>query len=210
MMQNHNRYDCPANGRRHFLGALLALGLAATLQPAGASAANGGQAVSEGKKPLVLYYSQTGNTQKVAEEIHRLVGGDILRIEPAKPYPDDYDTLVALAKEEQKNNARPAVRTAMPDFGKYSIIFLGFPNWWSSMPMPMFTFLEKAGLKGMSIAPFDTNGGGGMGHSVEDIRKLLPDCVVLKALAINGRDAGSQEAAAAIRSWLAGMGLAVR
>lgn len=191
--------------RRRFLRAGLCLGLlGAILGPLPCLAA---QEEAPARKPLIVYFSQTGNTQKVAEDIQRLTGGDLLRIEPVTPYPADYDTLVKLAKEEQKSGARPAIKTEIPDFAPYSVIFIGYPNWWSGMPMPVFTFLEKARISGKPVAPFDTHGGGGLGHSIEELKTLLPGCNVLKPLSISGNMAGSEAARAEVRKWLEGMGL---
>ena len=127
------------SGRRVFLRAAFCLGLlGAILGPLPCLAAQEAPAAA---KPLIVYFSQSGNTQKVAEDIQQIVGGDLLRIETEKPYPSDYDTLVKLAKEEQKSGARPAIKTGIPDFAPYSVIFIGYPNWWSGLPMPVFTFL---------------------------------------------------------------------
>ncbi len=167
--------------RRHFL-AIMALATTVLALPLLATQT----LAADAKKPLVVYYSESGNTQKVAEEIHKLVGGDILRIEPATPYPTNYKELTEVAKEEQNKNARPAIKTAIPDMSQYGLIFLGYPNWWSSMPMPVYTFVEKADLKNISIAPFDTHGGGGLGHSIEDLKKIAPQCKILDPLAISG------------------------
>ena len=159
------------------------------------------------KKPLVVYFSESGHTKKVAEMIHQKVGGDILRVEPEKAYPQDYDTLVKLAKKEQAENARPAIKTAIPNLEEYGVIFLGYPNWWSSLPMPMFTFIEQAKMDGRVIAPFDTHGGGGLGHSIDDLKKALPAAKILKPLAVSGNRADSAEPNVA--KWLEELGPAL-
>ncbi len=159
------------------------------------------------KKPLVVYFSESGHTKKVAEMIHQKVGGDILRVEPEKAYPQDYDTLVKLAKKEQAENARPAIKTAIPNLEEYGVIFLGYPNWWSSLPMPMFTFIEQAKMDGRVIAPFDTHGGGGLGHSIDDLKKALPAAKILKPLAVSGNRVDSAEPAVA--KWLEELGPAL-
>ena len=89
-----------------------------------------------GKKILVAYFSWSGNTKAVAEEIHKQVGGDIVEIVPATPYSETYSVTVAKAKAEQAANARPAISTKIADCDKYDIVFLGYPNWWGSYPMP--------------------------------------------------------------------------
>ncbi len=171
-----------------------------------AEAARDGTAAVK-KKPLVVYYSESGNTKKVADMIHNKVGGDIIRIEAATPYPDNYDALTRQAKKEQTQNARPAIKTKIPNIDEYDVIFLGYPNWWSSMPMPVFTFIEQNKLDGRTIAPFTTHGGGGLGHSIEDLKKECPKSKILKPLAVPGNRASG--AAADVEKWLEGLGTAL-
>lgn len=159
------------------------------------------------KKPLVVYFTHSGNTEKIAQDIHKHVGGDILRIEQAHDYPEKYHDLTEAAKKEQERNARPELKTPIPDLSEYGVIFLGYPNWWSSMPMPVYTFVEKSGLDGKTIAPFATHGGGGLGHSVEDLKKLVPHSKVLKPLAVSGNFASRAEKD--VEKWLEGLGPAL-
>lgn len=86
------------------------------------------QNMNNGKKILVAYFSWSGNTKAVAEEIHKQVGGDIVEIVPATPYSETYSVTVAKAKAEQAANARPAISTKIADFDKYDVVFLGYPN----------------------------------------------------------------------------------
>lgn len=174
---------------------------------AGIPAAPGATGKTPGGKPLVVYFSRSGNTRRLAELIHKRVGGDILEIVPAAPYPGDYQSTVDQAKQEQKDNARPAVTTRIADPGRYSVIFLGYPNWWGSMPMPVWTFVEQNGLDGKTIAPFNTHGGGGLGHSEADLKKLVPRSRVLKGLAVRGTRAGDAEKD--VEKWLKGLGNAL-
>ena len=105
-------------------------------------------------KVLVLYFSQSGNTEKVANFIHDEVGGDLIKLEVAKAYPSDYNELVNYAQEEQTNNSRPELKTKISNIDEYDTIFLGYPNWWADMPMPLYTFLDEYDLSGKTIAPF--------------------------------------------------------
>ena len=192
------------------LGLLPLVGCAAPAWGAdakGAGAGTSGAEAAQPKKPLVVYFSHSGNTRKLAEIIHKKVGGDILEIVPAAPYPTDYQTTVDQAKREQQENARPAVKTKIANPDEYGVIFLGYPNWWSSMPMPVWTFIEQNGLDGKTIAPFDTHGGGGMGHSEDDLKKLVPHSKVLKGLAVRGTRAGDAEND--VEKWLKGLGNAL-
>lgn len=84
---------------------------------------------NNGSKIIVAYFSWSGNTKAVAEEIHKQVGGDIVEIVPETPYSETYSVTVAKAKAEQASNARPAISTKIADFDKYDTIYLGYPNW---------------------------------------------------------------------------------
>ena len=148
-------------------------------------------APEQAKKSLVVYFSESGNTKRVAEAIHKKVGGDILEIKTVKPYPKDYDTLVNYAKDEQQKGIKPELSSQIPNLEEYEIIYLGFPNWWSSLPMPIHTFAEKSKLDGKQVAPFLTHGGGGTGHIPSDLKKLLPHSQIAKPLSIHGSRSGS-------------------
>ncbi len=214
MMQEKNmKNEKYAPNRRNFLktsaltlGGLAILPFCSSIPAIGAEAVKA-QADIAKKKPLVVYYSESGNTKKVAEMIHNKVGGDIIRIETVAPYPDDYDTLVQQAKKEQAQNTRPEIKTKIPNINEYGVIFLGYPNWWSSMPMPVYTFIEQNHLDGRTIVPFSTHGGGGLGHSIEDLKKECPKSKILKSLAVPGNRASG--AAADVEKWLEGLGNAL-
>lgn len=158
------------------------------------------------KKPLVVFFTHSGNTGTIAEMIHKKVGGEIIEIKTVTPYPEEYQKCVDQAKAEQRANARPAIETKInPD--DYDVIFLGFPNWWSSMPMPVWSFIEQNNLNGKTIAPFMTHGGGGLGHAIGDLKKLCPKSKILEALSIRGTQASS--ASAAVDKWLKDLGSAI-
>lgn len=158
-------------------------------------------------KPLVVYFSHTGNTRKLAELIHKKVGGDLLEIQPVAAYPRDHQDTVEQAKLEQQRNARPAVKTKIANPEEYGVIFLGYPNWWGSMPMPVWTFVEQNHLDGKTIAPFCTHGGGGLGQSESDLKKIVPHSKVLKGLAVPGTLIGDAEKD--VVKWLEGLGPAL-
>lgn len=138
--------------------------------------------MNNGKKILVAYFSWSGNTKAVTEEIHKQVGGDIVEIVPATPYSETYSVTVAKAKAEQVANARPAISTKIADFDKYDVVFLGYPNWWGSVPMPVATFVETYKLDGKTVAPFFTHGGGGEQRCLSDLQKLAPNAKFTKIL----------------------------
>lgn len=155
-------------------------------------------------KVLVLYFSQSGNTEAVANFIHNAVGGDIVKLETETPYPSDYDELVDYAQEEQRENARPVLSTKIDNIDEYDTIFLGYPNWWGDMPMPIYTFLDEYDLSGKTIAPFITHGGSGLSGTPENIKEEEPNATVTEGLAVNGSN--SRNSQSTVNNWLAEIG----
>ena len=138
------------------------------------------------KKALVIYYSRTGNTREIANQIHKMVGGDIVEIQPVKPYPDDYNEVVEQAKQELGSGYKPALIAKVEKIGSYDVIFVGSPNWWSTIAGPVKTFLSEYDLSGKTVVPFITHEGSGLGRIAADISKLCPKSTLLDGLAIWG------------------------
>ena len=151
------------------------------------------QSAVNGKKILVVYFSHSGNTRELAEQIQKGAGGDIVEILAATPYPGDYDTVVKQAKQEVDSGFKPAIKTKIDNLKSYDVIFVGSPNWWSTIAPPIATFLTENDLSGKTIVPFITHAGSGLGRSVADIKKLSPQSTVLAGLAVWGRDVGSSQ-----------------
>lgn len=145
---------------------------------------------------LVAYFSYSGNTKKAAEQIAELVKADLFEIKTENAYSEDYQTCVNEAREELAQNARPALVGAVEDITKYNTIILGFPNWCSTCPMPVLSFLENYDLAGKTIHSFVLNGGGGVGHSAADIAKSAADAEVTES--INGNNLSEEQ----IKEWL--------
>ncbi len=181
----------------------------ATSAPAANNTTNNegaGQAMNKqnGKKVLIAYYSWSGNTKAVAEEIHKQIGGDLQAIVPVTPYSETYAVTVAKAKQEQLSNARPAVKIQIPNIDEYDTVLLGYPNWWGSYPMLIATFAENNKLDGKTIAPFYTHGGGGEQRCSSDLRKLLPKANIQEGLCLSGSSARSAQGE--VSAWLKRLG----
>lgn len=144
---------------------------------------------TEKQNILIVYFSQTGNTEAVANFIHEEVGGDLVKLETVEEYPSDYDTLVDYAQEEQREEARPELKTVIDDMDQYNVIFLGYPNWWGDMPMPIYTFLETYDFSGKTIAPFITHGGSGLSGTPAKIQAEAKGATVTEGLAVYGSEA---------------------
>lgn len=146
-----------------------------------------------------------GNTAAVAREIQGAVGGELFPIQTVAEYPPVYRDTTDLAKTEQTEDARPALRTQVEDFADYDIIFLGYPSWWGDMPMALRTFLESYDFTGKTILPFGTHAGSGLGVSEGTIAALCPGATLLEGLAIpEGQVLASEET---VRQWLTDAGL---
>ncbi|MGA2122100.1 MAG: flavodoxin [Methanoregula sp.] len=153
-------------------------------------------------KCLIAYFSRAGNnyvggtivnlpvgnTEVIAKMIKEITGGDLFHIEAVHAYPKDYTETTDVAKEELRTSARPKLTGHLETMASYDRIFLGYPNWWGTMPMPVFTFLEEYDLAGKTIVSFCTHEGSGLGRSVADVRRTCPKSTVLEGLAIRGGD----------------------
>ena len=141
-----------------------------------------------------------GNTETVAETLADLTGAERFKIEMAAPYAQGYNECIEEARADQRRDARPELRACPDSLDAYDIIYLGYPNYWGTMPMAVFTFLERYNFDGKVIYPFCTHEGSGLGRSEEDIRRLSPGAKVEAGLAIQGGRA--KEARAALERWL--------
>lgn len=154
----------------------------------------------EMSKKLIAFYSraddnyvngliktlEVGNTEVAAGIIKELTGADLFKLEQLKPYARDYNECIAQAQADQRQNARPDLKSFPETLDEYDVIYLGYPNYWSTMPMAVFTFLEHFDFSGKTIKPFCTHEGSGLGSSLSDIKKLCPAAKVEKGLAIHG------------------------
>lgn len=120
------------------------------------------------------------------------------------PYPAGYDETTDVALKEQHANARPKLSTHVDRMEDYDTIFLGYPNWWGTIPMAVCAFLEEYKLSGKTIVPFCTHEGSRLGSSERDIAKLCPGARLLGGLAIRGSSV--ERARKDVNDWLAGLG----
>lgn len=122
-------------------------------------------------KTLIVYYSYTGNTKKIAEMIQNNIGGDIIRIEPVNPYNGDYNTVAEQGHNEVKQGYMPEIKSLNININNYDTIILGTPVWWYTFAPAVKTFLKNTEFSGKTVYPFATNGGW-IGHTFEDIEKV--------------------------------------
>ncbi|MBQ9519515.1 MAG: NAD(P)H-dependent oxidoreductase [Firmicutes bacterium] len=152
-----------------------------------------------------MRYIEVGNTEIAAGKIKERIDADIFKIEMKTPYAKDYNTCIDQAKKDKQNDARPEL-AALPDsIDGYDTVILAYPNYWSTMPMAVFTFLDAFSFAGKKILPLCTNEGSGMGTSESDIKKLCAGADVKKGLALNG--SSINKADVQIETWLKTNGL---
>ena len=133
---------------------------------------------------LVIYFSHTGKTKKIAEYLHGIVGGDIEEIKPVKSYPKGYNDALNPAKEELRENARPEIAGSVVSIDPYDTIYLGYPIWWGTVPMIINTFLDSYDFSGKTVVPFCTSGGTENYQSMDDIRSEIPNATVLDGIRV--------------------------
>lgn len=157
-----------------------------------------------GKNILIAYFSWSGNIRKIAELIHRETGGTIFEIQPEKPYPSSYNATVEQAKREIQQGYKPPLKTKLDSIELYDTVFIGSPNWWSTIAPPVATFLSEYDFSGKTIVPFCSHGGGGQGRVVRDIVKLCPKSNVLEPFIVHG--GGTGDIQSKISEWLRKIG----
>lgn len=147
----------------------------------------------------------TGNMEIMAQYIQEEVGGDLFSVQTAELYSQNYRETTDQAKEEQNNDERPELVSHVENMEQYDVVFLGYPNWWGGLPMPMFTFLEEYDFSGKTIIPFCSHGGSALGSGPSEIQELCPDATLLEGLAVSGSQV--EKSKSDIQSWAAGLSL---
>ena len=152
-----------------------------------------------------MRYVKVGNTEIVANIMKDLTGADTFKIEMKDPYSPVYMTCIDEAKEDLRTGARPELVSMPESIDEYDTMVLAYPNYWGTMPMAVFTFLEHFDFSGRTILPLCTNEGSGMGSSERDIRRTCPGAEVKKGLAITGSAAANSKSS--VERWLSANGL---
>ena len=170
-------------------------------------------------KTLIAYFSHAGqnyshgsirnlpvgNTEVAAKKIHAMIDSDLFYIDTVQKYPDDHMKKIEIAKKEFSENARPELTAHVENMDDYDTVIVAFPNWWTTMPMALFTFLESYDFSKKTICPLITHGGSGFSNSLNDIRKVCPDAKIAEGLAVNGDDV--QNCDREVEKWLKKIGL---
>ncbi len=152
-----------------------------------------------------MRYVKVGNTQIVCDLIKEQIEANMFRIEMETPYSPVYMTCIDEAKADLRAKARPALVSLPESIDEYDTVVLAYPNYWGTMPMAVFTFLEAFDFTGKTILPLCTNEGSGMGSSERDIRRTCPGAIVKSGLSITGSAAASS--GSSVQRWLKANGL---
>ena len=153
----------------------------------------------EDNSTVVIDGEVMGNTQYVAMEIQEKMNADIFRIEPETAYTTNHEELVDIASKEQEENARPEIKDKISDFEQYDTIFVGYPIWWSDLPMIMYSFFDEYDFSDKTIIPFSTHGGSGL--AISTIQELEPNANVYEqGLSISRNDI--ENSSEEISQWL--------
>ena len=162
---------------------------------------------------LIAYFSRAGenyfsgalrtvsveNTEIAAKMMQEATGADLFKIEPLQPYAEDYNTCIAQAQDDQRRNARPELEGYPDSLEGYDTIYLGYPNYWGTMPMAVYTFLEHFDFSGKTIHPFCTHEGSGLSGTDKDIQRAAKGALVARGLSIYGSSV--DQAKPALEKW---------
>ena len=147
-----------------------------------------------------MRYVKVGNTEIAVNLMKEMTGADTFKIEMKNPYSPVYMTCIDEAKKDLRAKARPELVSMPESIDEYDTIILAYPNYWGTMPMAVFTFLENYDFAGKTILPLCTNEGSGMGGSERDIKKTCPGADVKKGLPVTGSQAAVSSEA--LKRWL--------
>jgi flavodoxin len=187
--------------RREGLKSALLLGMTASIGLA-ADRANAQAAPGSGSI-LVAYFTRTGNTRVIARQIRRARSADIFEIQPAEPYPEDYEETVAQATRERESGFEPPLSQLVPNVDRYQTVFLGFPIWGMSAPSVIRSFLSRHDLSGKTVVPFITHGGYGLGQSLGVVRQHAPRARLLDAFSMEADQ--ERRTVEQVTGWLGGV-----
>ena len=156
-------------------------------------------------KMLIVYYSHTGNAKFVAEHIQSLTGADVYELKPTDPYPEDFGVTVARVGQEKEAGVLPELSGKINNLADYDVIFLGTPNWYGTLSMPMLSFLNSYDLSGKTIVPFITFGRGGLMNTITDLNALAPNATILEAFGVSSDNV--KDSQPDVTQWLERIGI---
>ena len=157
------------------------------------------------KKMLIVFYSHTGNAKFVSEQIQAITGADVFELLPVNPYPEEVNATIERARQERESGNLPSLVGKIDNFADYDVIFLGSPNWFGTLSLPVLSFLDSYDLSGKTVVPFITFGGGGLMNTLTDLKTLVPNATILEGFGVS-RD-GVKNSRSDIEQWLERIGV---
>lgn len=158
-----------------------------------------------GASRVVVNGELFGNTEHLANVIRERTGGDLFAIETVQEYPGIHEPLINQAADELDAGTRPELSTHVENMEDYDVIFLGYPNWWADMPMPLYSFLEEYDLSGKTIIPFNSHGGSRFSNTIVAIQEMQPEAeVVTDGFTVSRNDV--QDAGSDLNAWMEKLG----
>lgn len=146
---------------------------------------------------------ETGSTQFIAQLVQKQTHGDLFRLETTSAYPRQHDALLRVAEKEQQTQARPALKTPLPALSDYDTIYVGYPIWWYTMPMVIYSLFEQNDFAGKTVIPFTTHGGSRLADSLREIARMQPQAkLVTRALSISRNDISDPDVPAQVEQWV--------
>lgn len=158
--------------------------------------------IPENPKILIAYFSYSGNTENAAEIIREKTGADLFEITMENPYSGN---IYEVSQYDLMHEIHPALSSHVENMGQYDVILLGYPTWWATMPMPVYSFLEEYDFSGKTIVSFSSHGGTMFGDSVSDLSKMVPDAYV--GIGFEFNYSGGSGLSDEISQWLAASGI---
>ena len=153
-------------------------------------------------KSLIVYYSYSGITRRLAEDIALITNGELLELKPQDPYSFSYNTAVKEVRVQIEKGICPVLMPSDVHVGNFDTVFIGSPNWLKTFAPPVLSFLRATDLSGKTIIPFCTHGGGGFGNMIEEYQKECGASRVMPGLAVKGTYTFDE-----VQKWLDSIGL---
>ena len=153
-------------------------------------------------KPLIVYYSYSGITRRLAEDIALITDGELLELRPQDPYSFSYNTAVKEVRVQIEKGVCPVFMPSDVHVGDFDTVFIGSPNWLKTFAPPVLSFLRATDLSGKTVIPFCTHGGGGFGNMIEEYQRECGASRVMPGLAVKGTYTFSE-----VQKWLDSIGL---
>jgi flavodoxin len=156
-------------------------------------------------KILIAYFSRSGNTRTVAEQIHKTAGGDLFEIKTAISYPESYNAVLEQGRRELDANIRPPLADTVSNMASYDIVFIGYPIWFGTTPPPMVSFLTSYDFSGKTVIPFCTSGSSSGNPSFQKVKDLISQSTIPEGLHLTSGNIGNAQNR--VKAWLQRLGM---